>query len=201
MKSKIKTCLLLGDVMDMEEFSFFGIDDHTSSFKRNCGYTGDFIRFLAAIFDEIIWSKGNHEERLSRSNKNHIDMDLLANMCGLTDLVGSGQLVIVEHTMLYGSVGNWAYVHPAGFSRTPGKTPSDIASVLRRNVITAHEHAFAMVRNNTDEYWCISTGGMFDSRYHKYIQHNVKGYNPWVRGFSTVIDGKPHLYHYTDIMS
>lgn len=182
-----------GDLMDMEEFSRFGIDDQTSSFGRNIKATGKLLRLIADTGVHQWWTMGNHEQRLFRALP-QLNMRLLASMAGVDDLIDAGKLSVSDSTVLHASVGNWMIVHPAAYGSTPGVVPGKLATRFQRNVISGHEHHWGMGMDETGQFYHVSTGGMFDSRLHKYYNMNITGHRTWVSGYVTLHRGRPMLY-------
>jgi hypothetical protein len=193
----IQQIIWLGDALDNAEFSTYGVDDRTSGFQRNCTYLGEIIHDFAERGFYQIYSSGNHEARLWRATKNQLEMESLAYMCGLKDLMDSGDLIVSQNPTVLGSVGNWLFTHPAVFG-APGTTPAKLAERFQKNVVTAHEHAFNLGRDSSDKFWTVSCGGLFQKEMHRYVEHNMTAHRSWVNGFCTIIDGMPKLYHPED---
>jgi predicted phosphodiesterase len=191
-REEIDTIVWAGDFYDMEEWSTYGIDDPTSSFQRNLRNGGKIMRGVAGMGFKQIWSRGNHEERVFRNRP--INMEMLANLSGLTDLLESGQLVVSDHPMVYASVGNWVIVHPAQYGSFPGVVASKLATRYQANTVVAHEHHWGMTTDETGQFVAISSGGLFDPKLHKYIQYNVTSHRAWQQGFVTIHEGQAQLY-------
>lgn len=183
-----------GDLMDMEEWSSYGIDDHSSSFQRNLRITGALIRAVAELGFHQYWTLGNHEQRISRNTKNQIVMENLAMMAGLGDLMENGMLLVSDNPSVYLPTGNWLVTHPASYGSYPTVLASKLATRNQANVIAAHEHHWGMTTDETGRYIAISSGGLYDPVKHKYLNHQVTPHRAWQRGFVTVHKGKAQLY-------
>jgi hypothetical protein len=195
----VECIVWLGDVLDMSEFSTWGVDDASSMFMRNCKYAGEVLREFADRGFYQVWSMGNHENRVGRATKGQIDLDATARMCGLSDLIDSGDLLISEHPTVLFSEGNWMATHPATFG-APGVTPGKLAQRFQKNVISAHEHAFCMGRDETDTFWTVNAGGLFQKELHKYVMHNVTNHRSWVNGYVIIDAGVPRMFHSSEVL-
>lgn len=183
-----------GDLLDNEEWSSYGIDDPTSSFQRNLRIAGALIKGVDRMGMKQYWSLGNHEQRVSRNTRSQITMEQLALMAGLGDLMEAGSLVVSDNPTVYLPVGNWMVTHPSQYGSYPTVVASKLATRYQANVIAAHEHHHGLTTDETGQFIAISSGGLFDPRKHKYINHQVTSHRAWQRGFVILHNGEAHLY-------
>jgi hypothetical protein len=190
----VDTVMWPGDVFDMEEFSRFGITDYTSSFQRNARITGAIFRGVARMGFKQVYMPGNHEARLFHTANNHINMEQLALMAGVGDLIEDGSLVISDNPTAYLPVGNWMVTHPAQYGSTPLVVASKLATRHQCNTIVAHEHHWGMTTDETGQFICISSGGLYNPAKHEYIQRGMTSHRAWQRGYVILHQGHPFLY-------
>lgn len=193
-REEVDTIIWAGDLMDMQAFSSYGIDDETNSFRRDLRITGALLRGAARMGFKQIWTLGNHENRIRRTTKQSINMEQIALMAGTGGLLETGELVVSDNPSVYLPIGNWMVTHPAQYSSFPGVVASKLATRYQCNVIAAHEHHFGMVTDETGQWLAISSGGLYDPRKHRYINHNVTAHRAWQRGFVILHSGKAQLY-------
>jgi hypothetical protein len=188
----VDTLIWAGDFYDMEEFSPYGVDDPTSSFRRNLSVGGQLMRGVADLGISQVWSAGNHEYRVFRNRP--LDMTLLARMSGLGDLLESERLRVSDHPLVYLPVGNWIVVHPGQYGSFPTLVATKLATRFQANVVAAHEHHWGMTTDETGQFIGISSGGLFDPRLHKYINYNVTSQRAWQQGWVILHNGQASLY-------
>lgn len=189
----IDTVILAGDYFDMEEYSKYGIDDHTSNFQRNLRGGAVHIRRLIRMGIKVVWSQGNHEARVFRG-QHQLDMKALALIAGLGEYLDNGMLIVSDNPTVYASVGNWMITHPAQYGSFPLVVASKLATRYQANTIVAHEHHWGQTLDETGQFIAINSGGLFDPNLHKYIQHSPTSHRAWTRGFVTLHKGHPSLY-------
>jgi hypothetical protein len=190
----VEQIIWAGDLMDMEEYSKWGVDDHTSSFRRNLNGIGILLKAVADLGLRQIWSLGNHEQRIFRTNP-QMNMYTLAQMTGVQELLDGGTLEISDHPTILASVGNWMITHPAQYGSFPLVVADKLAGVHQKNIIAAHEHHFAQGIDATGNFVIINSGGLFEPKYHKYIQHQPTAHRSWVKGFVVLHNGYARLVH------
>lgn len=195
LNEKIDTLIWAGDYFDMEEYSSYGVDDHTSNFQRNLRGGGVTMRRLARQGIKQIWSSGNHENRVFRTNKSQLDMRSLALLAGLHNELESGMLTVSDNPTVYLSRGNWMVTHPAQYGSYPTVVATKLAVRYQKNTIVAHEHHWGVTRDETDRFYAISSGGLFDPDKHRYINYGVTSHRAWAQGVVLVNRGIATLIH------
>jgi predicted phosphodiesterase len=183
----------LGDLMDNPTFSSWGQDDLSTTFKRELKIAEGLIRLASTIVDRQYWSFGNHEARWMRKNGEQVDMELLANMAGLSDLVRSGHLVMSDHpSLLYRD--DWYLTHPSTYGSVPLVVPGKLAELFSKNVVSAHAHHWGMGTSPTGRFTVIESGGLFNPLLVKYVQQRVTTHRQWVGGYVALDRGVPTLF-------
>jgi predicted phosphodiesterase len=194
-EEEVDTIIWAGDLLDMEAYSSYGIDEKTASFKRDLRVTAAIIRGASRLGFKQYWTLGNHEQRLFRDrNMNNLDMSLLAQLAGLGDLVENGMLVTSDNPSVYLTIGNWLVTHPSQYGSYPTVVASKLATRNQANVIAAHEHHWGMTTDETGQWLAISSGGLYDPRKHKYINYQMTSHRAWQRGFVILHNGHAQLY-------
>lgn len=185
-KKHITHVFLLGDLMDMEEFSSYGVDDPTNLFRRNILLAGNMVKVIINRGVTVVWTLGNHEERFFRAVKYQLGMEDLARLAGLGEQLKHGTLIVHDNPTVHVPTGNWMLTHPKSYGSTPLVVPGLLATRFQMNVISAHAHHWGMGTNADGRFIVVESGGGFDPRLHKYIQHQVTTHRSWVPGFVTV---------------
>ena len=189
---RVEAIVWLGDLMDMPRFSSFGIDDTSTTFERELRITEAVLREAGDLGVRQYWSYGNHEARLLKKLSNEILMERLADMVGVSDLVNDGRLVISDNpTLQYRD--NWILTHPAQYGSTPLVIPGSIADIEQMNVVAGHAHHWGLGKSPSGKFTVIESGGLFEPRFMRYIQHRPSKHRAQTKGFVILEHGIPHL--------
>jgi UDP-2,3-diacylglucosamine pyrophosphatase LpxH len=194
---KIDAIVWLGDLLDMHTFSSWGRTDQTTQYKREIKMARTLIEMAAGVVPVQYWSRGNHEQRLFRKTDGQLDMEQLAGSIGLTWMLESGQLIVSDNPTLdadpdpFFGKPRWMLTHPAVYGSQPLVVPGKLAGRYEQNILSAHAHHWGMGVDPTGKYTVIETGGLFEPKYHEYVQYNVTTHRAWTKGFWFLIDGHP----------
>jgi hypothetical protein len=195
-RHQIEAIVWLGDLLDMHTFSSWGRTDQTTQYKREIGIARTLIEMAAEIVPVQYWSRGNHENRLFRKTEGQLDMEMLAGSVGLGGLLESGRLIVSDNPTLdadpdsFGRA-RWMLTHPAQYGSTPLVVPGKLAGRYEQHILSAHAHHWGMGVDPTGKYTVIETGGLFEPKYHEYVNYSVTTHRAWAKGFWFLLDGHP----------
>lgn len=182
----------LGDLLDNPTFSSWGVEDLATTFDNELTQVEGIIRLAAERCPVQYWSLGNHEERWMRKMGYQGGMERLAKMAGLSDLLSTGRLIVSDNPTL-DYHGDWMLTHPRQYGTTPLVVPGKIAERYGKNVVSAHAHHWGMGTSNSGRFTVIESGGLFEPKYVKYVQHGVTAHRAWAKGYVGLLDGQPFL--------
>lgn len=163
----VKTLGIFGDWFDFHALSIFlsaSVKDWENELDNNEKYGNQ----LTSQFDRVIWSNGNHEERMARALMQWITVDRLRMMIGLGAHVQTTDYYHAE-------IGDdWIATHPKNSSVIPGRVPFALAQKYRKNIISFHGHGTGAVFANG--FYCIDAGMCADPEKLEYTQlrHNTR---------------------------
>ena len=188
---RIEAIVWLGDLMDMPRFSSFGIDDTSTTFARELRITEGVLRQGARLGIQQYWSYGNHEARLLHKLANEIDMEALASIARR----GPGPVWSAHHVRQpnpeYGN--EWLLTHPAQYGSSPLVVPGYIADIEQKNIVAGHAHHWGMGKSPSGKFTVIESGGLFEPKAMRYIQHRPSKHRVQCKGFVILEHGRPHL--------
>jgi hypothetical protein len=184
----------LGDLLDMPTFSSWGQEDLSTHFKRELQIVRGIIRLTSQVVPVQYWSVGNHEERWMRKLNYQVDMDLLADQAGLTDLVEDGRLVISNNPTLLYKPGNWMLTHPGSYGSTPLVVPGKIADKHKRNVVSAHAHHWGQGLSPSGEFRVVESGCLVKPELVHYLQRRPTDHRMWAQGYVGLFGGDVSLF-------
>ena len=196
-EEQVEAIVFLGDLMDMPTFSKWGRDDWSDNFERELEITEAIIKCALDAANIVYWSQGNHEVRFLRAMESQVSMARLAQLAGLGGALDSGRLVVSDHPSMDAFGGSWLLTHPKVYGRQPLVEPGKLATRFQQNIISAHAHHYAMGLDETGTFQVIESGGLFNPKFHRYIQHNVTSHRAWVQGFWILDNGRPIPYRPT----
>jgi predicted phosphodiesterase len=189
---KVEAIVWLGDLMDMPLFSPWGTDDNSTTLERELDQVSAILHTTDKYGIRSYWSAGNHEERLARRLCHETSMERLALLAGAGDLLESGALWTSDNpTLEYGD--DWLLTHPATYSANPLSTPGYLADLEQKNLVAGHAHHWGMGRSPSGKFTVVESGGLFEPKFFKYIQHRPSKHRAWCKGFVILDHGTPHL--------
>lgn len=178
-----------GDLVDFTAFSKWGRQERIEA-EDEILAARQLLHALAASFETVVYTGGNHEMRLPRITGNLLelrdtmDMFVRDNNVLTTDyhwfeLISGGEKFYIEH--------------PKNASVIPGRVPTKLAEKLGCHVIAGHGHQWGMVRDVSGRYWCIDAGVCCDPLRLAYI-NKVHSTRPQIyQGAVLVIGDTPIL--------
>lgn len=194
---EIESIVWLGDLLDHPTFSSWGRTDYTTLYARERDMARTVLEMASEVVPIQYWSRGNHEERLFRKTENHLGMEELARLVGVQRMVEDAHLILSDNPSLDAGynerTGKWEWMltHPAKYGKQPLVFPGQLAMRYQQSVLSAHAHHWGMSTDPTGRYTVIETGGLFQPRYHEYVNYRVTGHRQWVQGWWFLINGRP----------
>ena len=191
-RSQINTLVCNGDFLDCKSFSnFFEVQQKELTFKNELKVAEDIITKLSGVFDKMFFMMGNHEcwwlQRLS--GQNNLE-DLFRLFKG--NLVLGSDIIVTNYDHLTLN-DEWYICHPKNFSRLPTAIPRKLADRYNLDIICGHEHRLSLCKSFNGKYYCIESGGLFDSEKIEYLQ-STTSYPAQVSGYVSINKNIPTLH-------
>ncbi len=193
----IQCVLHLGDLFDMHKFSSYGQTDHSLTWQQEKEIASNIILQLARDLRvrggyQII-SRGNHDYRWIKKLGDHERLTGLVSSISpdMGILIKEGDIVIADNPTLEGvpdenGRNTWLFTHPAQF-KAPFGTPTAMALMEQKNVISAHAHHFGITRDASNKFWAVEAGGLFQEKSFEYVQRNPTTMRRMVSGFWIIL--------------
>jgi len=196
-EKKINTCIIDGDLLNVDAFSYFEQrvpeEEEARNFTFERTETMKALHILEDNFKEIIINMGNHEiYRLMAIFKGKLNLRDIFRL--FTDNIDKYQITNRDHIVLTSGNKKWRICHPKNYSQIKGRIPYRLAGKYEMNIISAHGHFCDMSISESGKYVVINSGGLFDSNKVAYIQ-TTNTYPLWNQGFLTIENGYPDLYN------
>jgi len=185
----VDTVAIGGDLVDFTAFSKWGRQERVEAEDEIASAT-QFVGVLCSTFRRLIYSGGNHENRLPRSTNNLLALRNAMQM--FTN--GSKTEVTDYHWFELVSAGERYYVeHPKNASMHATIVPKKLASKYLCHIVAGHGHLWGMTRDPSDNFWCIDAGVCCDPQRLAYT-HKVHSTRPQEQqGAVLILDGMPLL--------
>ena len=161
-----------GDLVSFDAFSVFAKSD-SFDIGTEIRVTEGLLRVLESAFDEVVYSNGNHEQRLSRRTDWLLPVETAMRLFlrdGKTTFTRSFWFTLE-------SGGESFYVEPPrNVSVSQTLVPARLAAKYHTHVIAGHGHLWGQGRDVSGRYWAIDAGICADpARLEYYVsQHNVR---------------------------
>lgn len=186
---KVDTVAIGGDLVDFTAFSKWGRQERVEA-EDEIASAIQIVKALCDSFKRVIYSGGNHENRLPRITGNLLalrnTMELFIN--------GTHAEVTDYHWFELISGGEKYYIeHPKNASIHATIVPKKLASKYLCHVVAGHGHLWGITRDPSNSFWCIDSGVCADPERLAYT-HKVHSTRPKeVQGAVLILDGIPIL--------
>lgn len=196
-QENVSHLIICGDFLNQDVFFRGGQDKHPAmvSFKEELGKAREVLAALLEVFASITWLAGNHEQRLFRTSKGEVDMEMLLT------LVGGGQLdtsrvdvtdrdyVLLDHA---DPDFKWRVTHGVGGSASIATNAAVVkVDIYGMNVAQGHNHLVGVKQSKNGRHLGMDVGCMLRPEWAAYKSLNTNTYPLWNQGFALIRDGKP----------
>lgn len=190
----IKTIVIGGDIFDFSSISSYSKDSVQEAINSSIRLGGDVMRALFAPFDLSIITPGNHDQRLAKKVDANFDFELVINAAFGKNWPKS-EVKISNMDYIYMGQ-NWLIGHPSNYSGQGGKTPSDLADLYQRNVITFHNHVVGYSQSRSGKYIGVDAGHSTVEDQHYYKERRLNKFVRWNSGF--VVLSNDYVYTFSE---
>lgn len=188
----VRRFIIGGDLFDFDSLSRHSHDQKETDPNDAIRLGGHVLRALGAELDEGIIIPGNHDRRFAKRLDQDFDMELLVN-AALGQKWPRARLKITNLDYIYLGA-TWVVGHPSHYSGLGGKTPSDIADVWQKNIVTLHNHIVGQSQSRSGRYIGVDCGHMTVPDLHTYLHRGLTKFAKWNSGFCVIENGFPYVY-------
>lgn len=193
----VRNTVIIGDTWDFDELSSFPQIHRPASAGDTVRISGGVLNYIAERSAQTVITPGNHCIRFAKRLNAAWDMRFLV-AAALADYPAHGEIVTTNYSYVY--LGDsWLVGHPKKYSRTPGKTPAELADLYGRNVVTGHNHLVGFAPSKSGRWLGVDCGALTDPEAHAYLMHEMNDHPRWQSGF--VIIDKGYCYPYSERFS
>ena len=201
-RESVDRLILCGDFLNEDVF-FRGGNDKLPimvSFKEELVSARRVLGALLEVFPNVTWLAGNHEQRLFRTSKGELDMEMLLHL-----VAGDGRLVDVDRVEVtdrdYVLLDHpdpdyrWRITHGVGGSVSSAAAAAVVkAETHGINVAQGHNHLVGWRQTRTGRHVGMDVGCMLRPEWVAYKALNTNTFPIWNQGFALIRDGKPSQF-------
>lgn len=182
------TCVLGGDVVNFESFSFYGNDRPEVDAEAEIRATEQLLAVIAKEFRQVVWIAGNHEQRLTRRLGKALKMERAMQMFAMADNVqtSSHKWCTVEC-----AGETWRVSHPGSRSRHATLVAKQLCSIHNTHVICGHGHLRGRTKDPSGRLWAVDSGVCCDPERLVYTMENDTTHPKMLQGAVVVKAGYP----------
>ncbi len=178
-----------GDLVDFTAFSAF---EKSSEYDvaAEIASAARIVETLESCFDEVVYSSGNHDVRLSRLTDWLLPVESAVRL-----FLRSGKTTFTRSYWFTLESGDARYmcVHPRNASVAQTMVPARLAAKYQTNVIAGHGHLWGQGRDVSGRYWAIDAGMCADPLRLEYYQMQPTIRPAMCQGAVIVRGGIPYL--------
>lgn len=182
----IRTLIVPGDFWDCDHFMKFTKMGWSETFKEEIKNVADWLELLKTHFDNIYFTRGNHEKRWIDANRGLVGME---ELFALTKVNDGYTVTLDDHLYLEHQGQKWLCCHPGNFRVTNLSVVKDLAAKYQCNIFGGHGHQWAQGYDRSGNFKVVDGGGMFDPLAIEYLR-NTTAYPTPKGGYYTLIDGQ-----------
>ncbi len=197
---KIIKLVINGDLLNAD---FIGRHGQTqdNSFKRALKDCAHLMDSLICVFDEIIWTCGNHEDRFARVMDRLLGFSELGKMVKNRQVNGKWDDIKLSGHNFSIINDTWMAVHPQNYSKVQTRVATNYAKRWKINTICNHEHhPFGFARTECGDYFGVMCGMICDPRFMGYKTGVRNLFPEWENGFVELekYNNQTHFTGYDD---
>ena len=197
-KFKVKTLIIPGDFLNGDAFSRFATGFRGEVNQEIEFNDADYILTkLLKVFDRIVWTTGNHEDRYYKAFGGSIPHVRFLNMINdqITSNLDDKKRIKVSNYPYSELNESWLIGHPQNFGSSGGTVPARIADKYEKNIICGHNHQFGMQMSMSGKYIGIDHGCGADPLKIEYYMKGFNTYRTWQNGFTMILNNKPYVFN------
>lgn len=188
----VRRFIIGGDLFDFDSLSRHSHAQKETDPNDAIRLGGHVLRAIGASFDEGIIVPGNHDRRFAAKLDRDFDMELLVN-AALGNKWPHAKIKITNLDYVYLGA-DWVVGHPSHYSGLGGKTPSEIAAVWEKNIVTLHNHIVGVSQSKSGNYIGVDCGHMTVPDQHSYLHRSLTKFTRWSAGFCVIENGYVYTY-------
>lgn len=185
----IKQLAIVGDIFNMDAFSMYPALVAATALHRETQCAKIVLDYWFEMFDRIYMCRGNHDARAIHATNGQIDMNVITDL--ITDASNRERFTVTlrDRLWLKESSGKWLLSHQHEYSQNPLVVANKLAAKYQCNVVTMHQHHFAVGKSKHGDFIVADNPCLCDYRQIAYTALNTNSMPTWALGFSAMKDG------------
>jgi len=196
----VRRVILGGDTFNFDAFSSW-CDEEDLTWPEEMTWAADWLWTMYHAFDEIVWVRGNHCQRLTRATNGKLRAsDLIdsilcnhARYIGQEFLFNPKRLRFTDYPYLYLD-DDWMVIHPSNHSVYTVAVANELAVKHQRHIIASHSHRAGTGWSKCGRYVLIDSGGMGDWMKIRHMAFDAGKAPRWANGCVVYTGGYAQLF-------
>lgn len=186
--------LIVGDYFNLDALSQYNPKQDDAGFSVEIDRGRELINILLEVFDKIIITRGNHDERLAATTGWRMQFVESMQLLIPEILKYKNNLIISEldYAHINTEHGTWIAAHTKQYSKVPLSIPRELCDIHQMNVAAAHRHHHAIGKSKGG-FYAVELGGLFDASKTKYLSRWTTTHPKWTPGWMVLHEGGPYL--------
>jgi len=192
MRRGLRKLIIAGDLMNLDALSAHTKYMPTTALLDELDTAAALLKEWAAIFDQVWYIMGNHEQRLAAALGGELEGTGLGRLIA-GGLDGKLRISNLRQMWLYTPTGLWRITHQRNYSRIKGRVGAALAAKHQSHTITHHEHGIALLMDDHARYTVVNNPALVDYEKLYYVMGADTTAPTMANGFTFMQNGTPHL--------
>jgi len=185
----IRQLCIVGDLFNFDAFSLYPALVAAPAMYKETKSARLILDYWFDTFEAIFMCRGNHDARALIATDGQVDMNVITEL--ITDKANRERFkaTLRDRLWLKEYSGKWLLSHQHEYSPNPLFVANKLAMKYQCNVVTMHQHHFAVGQAKYGNYVIADNPCMCDSRKIGYTALNTNSMPVWALGFSAMKEG------------
>jgi len=187
--------LIVGDYFNLDALSVYAPKQDDAGLVVEIERGGMLMDMLLDVFDRVVVSRGNHDERLVNTLgwKIRFEQSIKMLLPNLSDERASRmEVTALDYVFADTEHGMWMNAHTNQYSKIPLAVPRELCDIHQMHVAAGHRHHHAIGRSKAG-YYAVETGGLFDGSKTAYLKKWTSTFPKWCPGWMVLHEAGPYL--------
>lgn len=167
----IKLLCVPGDFWDCDNFSMWTRTTVTQSFQQEKENVRAVVAQNNEVFEQTLYSRGNHEMRWINLNKGLMGME---DLFGLTRIHTGYKVTMDDHIHVFQEGQMWRLCHPKNYSQIPLSVARELAVKHQCHIAAGHSHVMAQGKDKSGTFTVADTGGLYHRESLDYLRDTTR---------------------------
>lgn len=187
--------LIVGDYLNLDWLSRHDPKQEDAGLEVEMDRGGQLIAILLEVFDRVVVSRGNHDERAVAALgwKMRFEASLRMLLPNISPQQSEKlEVTGLDYILADTDHGRWLNAHTSQYSKVPLAVPRELCDIHQMHVAAGHRHHHAIGKSKGG-YYAVETGGLFDASKTAYLKRWTTTFPKWTPGWLMLHEAGPYL--------